>query len=199
MSLNEIIAEAIDCPMMDCKNVADIIAGYCQYNILDADTCKTVRYTIDSNSHTYDDFMYLETEDKIFYKLEGIQYCKFHKGKPHHPAGIERDMPLEYQTKRPEQYLYIPHRDMYDEGFFCWKIVRRWECYKGFRKAYRRDICKWGRLLQQETLLQDRKVGILFSNTSIWSWQDEDEDGNPNDYTDDHTASITGLFDYEEF
>ena len=139
MSLNEIIAQAIDCPMMDCKNVADIIAGYCQYNIVEEAENKYVKIEVSGGEHP-DDTMYL-FDGKYFYVLDFIQIVEFEKGQPgtwsyiRNASGgftIDKFNPHKHATQNPGNFIFTKSRC---DSIYLWKIVKRYNTVEAFREA----------------------------------------------------------------
>jgi hypothetical protein len=201
MSLNEIIAEAIDCPMMDCKNVADIIAGYCQYNILEEAEIKYVK--IEANGIDYqDETMYL-FDGEYFYVLDFRKIVEFEKGKPGHwgyirspSGGATKDKfhPHEPAVAFPSQYLFTKSR--YSDTIYLWKIVKRYNTFECFNQAYHRDISKWSLLLDNPLLLDDRSVEINYCGYNVY--RSRDEEGEDVDLTD-KKEGIYNLWDDWEF
>jgi len=195
MSLNEIIAQAIDCPMMDCKNVADIIAGYCQYNILEECDIKYVKIEVSGNDYQ-EETMYL-FEGQYFYLLDFRQIVEFEKGKPGHWSYIRsgdsstknKFIPHEYAVANPSQHLFTKSR--YSETIYLWKILKRYNTYEAFNEAYFRDINKWS-LIVDNKLLDDRCIEINYCGYKVYQSLDDEEE------TVEMTDKKGGLYDLWE-
>lgn len=179
MSLNEIIAEAIDCPMMDCKNVADIIADYCKYNILEECAIKYVKIEV-SGIDYQDETMYL-FDGEYFYVLDFRQIVDFEKGKPGHWSykrtqndGAIKDKfhPHEHAVAHPCDFLFTKSR--YSDTIYLWKIVKRYNSFECFNEAYHRDISKWSLLLDNDILLDDRCIEINYCGYKVYMSRDDD-------------------------
>ena len=188
MSLNKIIAQAIDCPMMDCKNVADIIAGYSQYNILQHCEVKNVKFEISGGN--YDDEMMYLFDGEYFYVLQSPHTIVFEKGQPGNfitsrtltgnrspdgkPIYGEKTefIPNHSAIKDPSKYLFI-------ECPYCiriWRIVKRYNSFDGFCQSYSCEVLKWDLLLDREELLDGRRVNIIFNGSIVFTSHDDDED-----------------------
>jgi len=200
MSLNEIIAEAIDCPMMDCKNVADIIAGYCQYNILEECAIKYVKIEV-SDTDYEDETMYL-FDGEYFYVLDFRQLVEFENGKPGHyyyckptptDGATKKFLPHECAVAHPSQFLITKSR--YSDTFYLWKIIKRYNTFESFNQAYHRDISKWS-LILDNNLLEDRCIEINYCGYKVY--MSRDEDGETVELTD-KKEGIYNLWDDWEF
>jgi hypothetical protein len=196
MSLNEIIAQAIDCPMMDCKNVADIIAGYCQYNIVEEGENKYVKIEVSGGGDYPDDTMYL-FDGEYFYVLDFIQIVEFEKEQPgtwssiRNPSGgftKDKFNPHKHAIENPGKFLFTKSRC---DSIYLWKIVKRYNTVEAFREAYYRDVNKWS-LVLDNNLLDDRMIEINYCGYYVYRSRDDEEE---TIYMTDKKEGIYNLWD----
>jgi hypothetical protein len=191
MSLEEVIAESIDVPNQDTKNVAAIIADYAKYNILNQLEIRCVNIYIYSDVYEPDDYLFVY-DGEYYYVLNDSNAIKFINGIP--STTCEHKKPIKPMVENPEKYVFI-------EGFHgvsSWKLYKKYNTYKEFYKVYEIHILKWYKLLNTNSeLLGDRIVSIYYMHTQIYNCVDDDDNGF-NKLSENVKDSILRLFDDDD-
>jgi hypothetical protein len=180
MTSNQTIAQAIDCPMMDSKNVAGIIESYCKYNILQQTEVNSVEIEVYSDVRECEEFLFVY-DGQYYYMLEDAYGVSFVDGKPDNQRLIDN----------PERYVIIKEARCYR----CWKICRRFNTFEEFHRVYKGQICKWYKIIHPD-LLDDLIVSIRFMGSPIYS--STNNNGDTVELTIKQRDRIIALFNPEE-
>ena len=164
------IEEAIDVPLMDVKNIAPIIEGYCKYLVFEETDISSL--TLEVNCSADNDFRGEEkrfiVSDEAYYVLENaVHSVKFEKGEPIFKAGHTQACFKE----TPDSYLFIRN----DYGIVMWRITRKFSSNKAFNEYGSRQLAKWARIYKAPLLLNDRYINIIYDDTYIFSGYEEDD------------------------
>jgi hypothetical protein len=171
MSVKEIIAKAIDCPLMDTKNISNLIEDYCKYNILHEKEIRSVNLDVYSDLHECEDTLFIYDEE-YYYILETPVIVQFIDGKPY-TTSKENPEPIDKIIRNPDKYVFI-------ETLWyirCWEVSKRYSSYEEFHKAYKLQIYKWDRLLDPDfpEAIGDRIITIYYMGTVLFQSVEEDE------------------------
>jgi hypothetical protein len=188
MSINQTIAQAIDCPMMDGKNVAGIIESYCKYNILNQKEISSVEIEIYSDVRECEEFLFVY-DGEYYYMLEDGGAIDFVNGDP---TTIDNEKKvIKAIVDNPQRYVIIEEERCYRR----WRLCKTYSTFEEFRRMYKAQIYKWYRLINPD-LLGDCIVSFRFMGTHIYS--STNNDGDTVELTPAIRDRIVGLFDYVE-
>jgi hypothetical protein len=188
MSINQTIAQAIDCPMMDGKNVAGIIESYCKYNILNEKEISSVEIEIYSDVRECEEFLFVY-DGEYYYMLEDGGAIDFVNGNP--TTTDNEKKVIKAIVDNPQRYVIIEEERCYRR----WRLCKTYSTFEEFRRMYKAQIYKWYRLINPD-LLGDCIVSIRFMGTHIYS--STNDHGDIVELTPQIRDRIIGLFDYVE-
>ncbi|NBW22312.1 MAG: hypothetical protein EBR82_81605 [Caulobacteraceae bacterium] len=199
------IEEAIDVPLMDVKNIAPIIEGYCKYNILDETECKYATIELENYDNLdkgINETIYLfDNENQIYYMGHYLQMIKFKDGIP----GIfteklnERGYRVDDKFSPCEQIRDFPHRYIFtrpgyndDDGYVkVWSITRKYSSIEAFRKAYSAELNKFYVLLKNDLLYPMETLEIRYCGYKVYR---SEEDDDKIEFTEECLKNILSLF-----
>jgi hypothetical protein len=186
MSINQTIAQAIDCPMMDGKNVAGIVESYCKYNILDENEVSSVEIEIYSDVHECEEFLFVYDGER-YYMLEEEGAIDFVNG---NPTTIDNEKKvIKAIVDNPERYVIIQEALYYRR----WRICKTYNTFEAFRRVYKAQIYKWYRLINPDLI--DDLITFRFMGTHIYS--STNNNGDTVELTPAIRDRIICLFDVE--
>jgi hypothetical protein len=190
MSLEEVIAESIDVPNQDTKNVAAIIADYAKYKILNYMEIKCVCIHIESYNYPRDSFFFVY-DGEYYYLLKDFFEIQFINGIP---SSIEKPQPEKSIIENPEKYVFVE----LNYSITAWRLIKKYNTFEEFYKVYKLHIHKWDRLLHIDNreMLDGRTIRMHYMYTAIYD--SENEDGERTEFCLNLRDSILRLFDDDD-
>lgn len=136
MSLNKQIAESIDCDLMDAKNVASIIEGYCKFQTYDNKDFNKIDFDYFDPQIGGSDAEYtflISDKNDIYIEVNewgsgDLIYFKDNKPYRYCTSGKKERGYVEYLDKHPSEYILIATREHFDEH----KLYKGWRIEETF-------------------------------------------------------------------
>jgi hypothetical protein len=185
-----LIEEAIDVPLMDIKNVAPIIEGYCKYTFFEETDISSL--TIDVSDPAEQENYNLEkrfiVSDDAYYVLEDPTYgIEFKNGEVSCKDRSATCAMIRFK-ETPEKYLFINN----GWSIGMWRIIKKFATDKAFNQYGSRELAKWARIYKAPLLLNDRYINIKYDDTYIFNGNPgEDEVG---DFTPETAKQVYDTF-----
>ena len=195
-----LIEEAIDVPLMDIKNVAQIIESYSKYNILDETECKYVSIEVSGGEDTNETIYLFDDENQIYYMAKWFQVVIFKDGIPGNfsykvnESGyrVEDEFkPCNHIINHPYRYIFTRAKYSDDGYMSVWTILRKYNSIEAFRKSYSAGVNKFYVLLKNELLCPMETLEIRYCGYKVYR---SEEDDDKIEFTEECLQNILSLF-----
>ncbi len=181
--LNRVIQEAIDVPLMDTKNISNIIEAYSKFNFINFDDYDVLQETKECDEFAFDKIFLSKKEpsnDIDFYFIQNYSFndkIRFVNGNVFrsviNPDGNIRYEEWEYVSENPEKHIFKEEgSDTFGKYYTIYNIKRTFKNKECFIKYYKRHIETTQKLIEKDIFLGEE---IFYEFNEICLYDNLDE------------------------